>query len=442
MKKLFLGMCILLMTLMVHGGVTAVPETPDAPTAGQYPSWTDPVAITTNGNSPNGAGFPVVTAAPNSGKIMVGFSRLNSSNEDDTDPYYVTSTNNGASWTTPAAIFSSSNRSAELDLEYDGQDIAHAVWTEKNLEVHYTNQNGWGTSKKLSTSSVEVSRPRIATSQGQSGNAIIDIVWSEWRGSLNKFGIFHTRSTNGGGSFTIASTVFASDDLTARPALAVDGNTLHVVWEEGIVIPGISGAEIYYAQGTVSGGSVSWSAPALISIRSLPNPEDNAKQPQIMYDGHDVHVSYTNRIQRDEQNVHHLSCAANCTTATNWVSQNNPVSGVYLGVSETFPFDVTSTLASLNGCTMAYYHGIQTKNKNDPEQILGTNSCSGWAAAVRDDVTDFTKRSANPNIITFRNWFLFLVYEEKAVDASATDPAQVQFVRNKPGLYLPTILRN
>ncbi|MCB9007626.1 MAG: hypothetical protein H6656_09730 [Ardenticatenaceae bacterium] len=418
----------LILVLVLQGSLTAEEiETPDAPseiTTG--PAW-DPIQ-NLSGNT-FGSRLAVVRGAPNGRTVMVGFVRQMSATESDTDVYYRRSTNNGAagSWSLVTRIHSSGGvRSTELDLDYDSSNKAHAVWVENGLQLHYAHEDDWAsnTSAIRSTSATGITNPRIIAS----GSSNIDIVWAEFDGS--QWQIFHTRSKNGGTSWAVAKNQVSvgSLDFSTRPALAVSGNTIYVVWEEGLFTAGTQ-----YSQGTVNTttNTVTWTTARTISTAS---GATNAKQPQITLAGNTRHVAYTERFNGTQQYIHHIQCSSNCTGATvsnNWQSRGNPISGQVLGVHASNPFDLTSTISQIGGCTFVYFHGLISGNDN--EQIWGTSSCGNWATSPKDEITDFETRAIFPNMDVQNNWWVYLVFEEFVSE----DIRQIRFLRNVPATYIP-----
>ncbi len=443
-----------LLALMIGGlllafqAAQAEPEEPVAPMATDavtgYPNWKAAVEITKDDYAPNGARLPVVAAARND-TIMVGFLIQTTTDEDMTDLYYRTSTDDGANWSPgidsmPLPIHTSAARSTELDIVYQGNN-AHAVWREGDTEIHFARQNQWASNASLVLSDVgganaAVYAPRIVASE----NNRLNVVWGEFNNG--QFFLRFRRSLNNGNDGFPISGQLNRANIVARPSMVVAGDTIHLVWEEGILIPGISGARIYYARGTVNEGSnqVTWEGPIAISpISTTPGIIYNAKQPDIVQEGSSLHVTYANRLEVDEQFIGYLECAANCLAAASWQSTSN-VSGQFVGVFADDPYDMAPTMGGINGCVMVYFHGILA---GDTEQILGTNDCSGWAASAQDIVSPIQNRAINPRLRIHENWWIYLVYQEIQVVQQGGNPeflpSQIRFVRNDPSVYLPLI---
>ena len=411
------------LALSSYALVWAKPEEPAEPAAA--PTWEDAIIIST-GDS--GARLPSVAAAPNGKDVIVAYVSQRSAAEENTDPYYHDSSNNGDTFPGNPAPINSNGATETIDvaISFDGNSQAHALWIEEmannNRELRYAQENNWPNSSTLlasTTSPGVIFTPRIETS----GSNTVNVVWAENDSGIIT-DIYHARSANGGSSWPINGVILDSADLSQFPDLAVSNNgMIHVVWSEGLFT-----SKVNYVQGTVSGGMVNWSSAIAISDRSAAT---NALEPAIFVNGSVVQVTYTDRLSADSQFVHYLRCAGNCTNVNNWVSSNNPVSGQAVGANVGDPFDVTSTVVQAGGCSFVYFHGVRTGTN---EQILGVDSCGNWASSARDIVTASNIRSLNPDLAVQNNWWIYLVYEDKSSE-------QIQFLRNQPALYLPLIVK-
>jgi hypothetical protein len=408
----------------------AEPAEPEAPNLS--PNWSPEILISTN--SPNGAIQPAIKAAPDGHTVTIVYSAVLSGG--DHDVYYSQSSDYGqpATWSSPQPIHNSAGGADSLQVRfaYDASNVAHAVWREGNA-LFYKRGNNWGnnnTGAQTLSNPTEVpgaSNPDIVAS----GSATLDVIWSE--GALPNEpnpNIYHKRSINGGAIWSAKKHIYEGPPTSEFPSLVIaQSGQLHAVWQENL----ITGAVIYYSQGTPSGANVTWSLqPIAISNRS---GATSARQPQITARGNTLHVSYTDYISQDQQAVHHLQCSSQCVNINQWIPTNNPVSGPFVGANPSNPFNVVSTITSFRGCTLVYFHGTVSDLPKDKEIIWGVNSCDGWSASVRDQVTATQVRAINPSIVTQNDWWLYLTYEQ------AETIRQVYFVRSKPDVYLPTIAR-
>lgn len=424
---IILMISILTLSVLIRGFVAAEPTEPDEVEA--EIGWINTVQVTNNSNSPHGAKLPVVDATGEE-TVMVAFILQESASSNDTDPHYRVSTNNGASWGGILPINNNASTQTQvLDVIYDRNGVAHAVWIEEQTNVavslKYDNSNDWANNTPFTLDIADPNQSQLIeqVSIYASGSNTLDVVWTEADGATTS--VIHRRSTNGGSSWSSPATIHSSNTLSLSPDVAVDNNgIIHAVWEEGFLT-----AEIFYSQKASSISS--WSTPIPISDRSF---AVNGIEATIIIDNNIVHVAYADNVQPNQQYAHHLQCSANCTTLNNWSNPIglNPVSGSAVDVHASFPFNVIPTMVQLGSCTMIYFHGIRTGTN---EQILGTNSCNSWSSGPRDIVTETNVRSIHPNMTTLNNWFVYLVYE----DASST--RQILFTRNDPAIFLPVILR-
>lgn len=425
--KIILIISIFTLSVFIRGFVAAEPAEPDEIEADI--GWINTIQVTNNTNAPHGAKLPIVNAKGES-TVMVAFILQESASSSDTDPHYRVSTNNGASWGAILPINNNPNTQTQvLDVIYDRNGTAHAVWIEEetNVEVSlkYDNSSDWSNNTPFTLDIANPNQSQLFDSVSiyASGNNTLDVVWSEADGADTR--IIHRRSTNGGLTWALPEIIHSSNILSLSPDVAVDNNgRIHVVWEEGFL-----SAEIFYSQ---KASSISnWTTPIPISDRSF---AVNGIEASILIDNNIVHVAYADNVQPHQQYAHHLQCSTNCNILTNWSNPIgfNPVSGTAVDVHASFPFNVIPTMAQLGTCTMVYFHGIRAGTN---EQILGTNSCNNWSSGPRDIVTEMNVRSIHPNMATLNNWYVYLVYE------NASSTRQILFTRNDPSIYLPIILR-
>ncbi len=446
-KRLFLVtlLGVLLLAFQAAQAEPEAPETPAEPQAvnGSYPKWVPAVEISKASYAPNGARLPVVAVAANN-TLMVGFLIQTAANEASTDLFYRTSTDNGTNWSPginnmPLPIHTSAARSTELDITYQGNN-AHAVWREGNNQIHYARQAQWASNgssilANLTGPSDYVNTPRIVSS----ANNRINVVWAEQYADGTAFIRFRRSLNSGNDNFPVSGQI-ERPDFVFRPAMVVTGNTIHLVWEEGVI-----SAIVYYIRGTIDEGTgaVTWQPVESSNPAPIPISENsgafNAKQPSIIQQNSTLHVAYANRVSEQQQNIEYVACAGNCLTIGGWQSSGN-ISGQFVGVYASDPYDMIPTLGGINSCVMNYFHGILAGTN---EQILGTSSCNGWAASAQDMVSPLQNRAINPRLKTHNNWWVYLVYQEIAVIEQGGNtvflPSQIRFVRNDPALYLPLI---
>lgn len=441
----FMGMSALLLMSQANAG-------PHVPTTYE-PDW-EPAApgteITNPTNSPFGAQLPVIRYAPDASRILIAYEkRLDGSIEGVPDPWYSLSTNQGQSWSAPLPIYESASlASVEVELALDNTGAAHAVWVEGSgpFSLMYSKESNWpGTPTVLFDTEIFLAGPVIVAS----GSNTLDVVWSahdfdQIPPDVNP-NIYHSRSINGGTSWTTPVRVFQSEPTSSFPGLAVDSSgTLHLVWEE-------EASGVMYSKGTASGSTVTWSAPYVMSDGK---GIFEAKQPHILTYDTSVLVSFTNFADFQQQWIFYAVCTTDCDIVDDWPGPFS-LSSQPLGANTTDPAVINAELA-YNGCAYGYYFGTEIGGINPENEIVwGANSCDNWGAGFRDQVTENASRSIYQSITAAGNW-LQLVYEQISVSGRhlyhrrglVVDPATPTPTPSPSatppgpdGLYLPMIPR-
>lgn len=433
-STLLLAFVLVCLTLVVNGN-TAV-ASPDI-----NPDWNDAIAITNTSNSPFGATLPIVRSSPDGKTIMIVFNSRFSGDAGDNNPYFSRSTDNGVTWSTPAAIHTSAVKSRHVHLDYDANGVAHVVWQE-NLGLAYANEGsknaGLWTDPYVELvappADPGVNNPYIVTS----GSTRIDIVWAE--GNSSPRNIRHTRSNNGGSNWSTSNippnTVLDSGWDSEFPSMVVEDETgiVHLVWQEPYDFFAPTKGSIVYSQGTENGNSMNWSPPVTVSTVDVTgNPVGDSREPEIALVNNTLQVVYTDYRANDDQYIKHTQCAGNCTNASSWQATNSPISIQVSGANGSDPLNLVSAVIEWRKCTVSYFHGTSTDFVGENEIIWGVDSCTNWDDSPRDKVTSETVRSLNPSLSTQGNWWLYLVYEQ----GTGLNPRQIYFQRTKPDIYLP-----
>lgn len=409
---------------------TAVTANPDVTVEIDNFTWTSEEILSTQDPNSLVAERPVIEVADND-TIIVAFLQQNPNNSTDYDPFFVTSTNNGQTWTDPSRIKNTGTRSRQVDIAFDETNRAHAVWTEDGNVLAYAPSGQWNGDSSFntidmnSTSVVVIENPKIIAT----GSNSLDVVWAASTVEDPSLNIYYSHRDFGVGSWSTPKIVSNGgvstfpDSRTPDIAITSNGN-INIVWEEQV-----SGTQnaVYYGRST-NGGS-SWSAAVDLSeVAGISN--SNTIQPRIIADGNTVHVVFGERKNADTQFVHYTYCNTNCANKTSWKTDINPISGQKLGTNTTDPFDIFPTVAESKGCILSYFHGIVTGSN---ELIYGASSCNNWGNQ-REQVTGVGNRAIKPDIAVENDWFVYLVYEEAELN-------QVRFLRTQPAIYLPVIMR-
>lgn len=422
-KSIALLTCILGVFLLISSGVFAETAAPE-----EAPVWGNPALISSS--SPNGAHGPRIAARDNGSQIMITYSKEIAF--PNNDPYFSYSTDNGKSWSTPAAIYSSSANSVQPVVAYAG-NTAHAAWIERAAteSLRTAPRSTWGgTSPQTIATSIfpsDIQDPDIA--------ALGDTIYIVWgQGFPNNIQIRFSRSTNAGTSWTSGIVINPTSTTDAsKPDIAIDSSgKAHVVWEQ--FSAGIN-TDIMYVQGTPSGGGVTWSTPIKLSTGI-----DNARAPSITLRGSELQVAFTNFIDIDSQNVLYTSCRSGCTSASKWSNPLN-VSGAFVGANATGPTEVLTDIVyePKSDTSYLFFHGTNPSGDDD-EFIYTVNSCDNWSADRQEVTADTINiRSINPSIAE-ANGTLYLAFqvnngEDRQIYHMYASTLCTRY------LYLPTILK-
>lgn len=425
---LFIGLVLLVSAFAVAAGqpVSAEPNTPP-----HAPGWSAPTLISLPGQDSK---VPQLAADPNSQRVLVAYALEWGDNQSNNDPYYNESLDNGATWTPfPAPIHSSDGvDSVQLDVAFDAQGTAHAVWIE-GMNLVYAAESDWP-GNIMHTISTAIGSPGAADPMLiASRNSTLDVIWSE--ATTGNPDIYHSRSADNGSTWSPKELVNPNSPATDEvPSIAVNvrnNNLLYAIWEQQAGIE----SKVYFSQGTANGSSVSWSAPIAISGTS-----GAERQPSLLVDLRGIQVTF---MHEDANGllVYYVRCQTNCTNVSSWNSPTN-ISGVFTDVNSADPFDIITVPIVYRGCLFTYYHGIDIDLTEQNELIWGVNQCDNWSGGGHERLTDPTvERTIYPDVTTQAGGWIYLVYDR--VD-SAHD--EVYFMRSQndspyPWLYLPVIRR-
>lgn len=443
--------CLLLAILVTANHYYDVAAAPSEISSANSPSWTTPApGIEISDNTGVGANEPSIAVSP-SGKLIIVYNNwMTSSN--DRDPYYSVSANGGNSWSNPAPIFSSpGDNSIQVDVAYDSNEIAHAVWVElqdgpgplKTAILYYSRYNGSTWTAPSTLSSVVstlpvVNHPRIVASGGY-----IDVVWEEGSPTIIESGgnaaILHRRSSNGGQNWS--STVQISDQTTA-PAVTADveigaGGEPHAVWRKSL--PGGDSTIRYTEAIVLTGNQVAWQSPITVS-----GSISNTNQPELLVKNGRVHTSFTQSVisglDSFDQWVYYTFCDQGCMSTANWSPPFNTIVDP-VEVNDNSPFDVISDVVNgSNNCTYIFFHGLRDDTFGR-ELVWNVNSCDGWNPPEGwDPVTNDDTRAIYPRSVSYGG-ILLLTFQ--IVDEVGRN--SIYFMKGSfgpGGGFLPIVLKN
>lgn len=362
------------------------------------PVWqSTPPGSMISGSAPDGVLRPTIRYSGDSSQLMIVYTRRMSSAQNNTDPYYVTSSNNGVTWSLPEAIFTSPDiESREVTLTYLN-NTAHVLWVERGIaqDTLYTASRSGSSFGSPVVVAISIPGNSMFTPKLIANGPTLHAVWAQ---NLPP-SIFYSRSVNNGANWTPAQQVSSGQYDSLLPEIVVDSSeAIHVVWEQDaptFTEDPANDTEIFYAQGIPAGTTTSWSTP--IALSNVVNTPD-AREPSLTLRGNQLQVAFSNFVSDDPpeyQQIYYMLCASTCTDVSRW-NGPNLLTPQYLSVNTNDPFNVIPEIIYHPGTrnTYLYFHGGPPEGGN--EQILGYNRCNLWQEM--DDVTSLSARSANPSL--------------------------------------------
>ena len=273
-----------IVTLLIGGvttGVVVVAQT-------TIPNWWGSQPTSIIKDLPAHSLQPVIASDPSSGLLMAAWSNPPSEGALR-NIYTVHSTDNGVSWTDPTEISTTADNSLKPDLIIT-QDQIFVTWVEGSppttiYEAERTPSTSWEMHPVPSPQPLDdYVRPRLATGAGK-----LHIVFSGKEENITS--ILYAARPITASTWVTATAIYTNtttDERSRFPVLAVapDGQTLHLVWQEHV----FSSNEdvIMYMQGQASGDSVVWGPVNILSSRTQDMIEPDAV---IDFDGN-VHVTW------------------------------------------------------------------------------------------------------------------------------------------------------
>lgn len=423
-----LGCLLVLFSMALWGGYAAAAqdEAQDEAQAEEQPegaellrpsaNWSEALHVSTTAT--NGAFVPVIKAS-STGRLMIMYNHERNSGVEN--PFFSQSTDNGDTWSTPAAVHSSNTSARQVAFDFAG-NTAHAIWRTSD-SIRHAREGQWASngSNLVADAGEFVFEPEIAAAPG----GVIHAVWTQQNDRL-----YYSISRNGGDTWSQPPQALTSGQNRANvPDVAVDQNgDVHVVWEERIFDGSPWRYEIRYRKGNVTNSDVNWAAYQVLATSPDPNQPGEPRQPVIASEGNDLHVAFSRRLDSDEQYPYYIGYSA----ANGWddrptnTSPDNPVE-----VNTNTPFYLVSTVAGCSNGVQLYYHGAIDPNPR--EQILGASYKGEWSERVI--VTAPDTRSINPSMVC-TGATVHLAY---SLIFTVNQDHQIYYVRRSPTVYLPSI---
>ena len=205
--------------------------------------------------------------------------------------YFKRSVNGGVTWTANMRLTNSAGDSYLPAIAVNGSNI-YVVWFEhtpgKNeiyIKRSFNGGDTWTPDKRIITNAGDAYPPAIAVN-----GPIIYVIWSDRASPPDSPDLHFKQSRDGGATWERSKRITDNAGGSCAAAMAVDGSTLHVVWQDDT--PGNN--EIYFKR-SVNGG-VTWGRD-----KRLTNNSAHSYLPAIAVDGSNIYVVWANYSQGNYQ---------------------------------------------------------------------------------------------------------------------------------------------
>jgi hypothetical protein len=153
---------------------------------------------------------------------------------DNSEIFFSKSTNGGETFSTPQKISSDSSYSSGSRIAIDGKNIFltwfSITWSDglyKNMEIHFSKSTDGGETfsepQNISNNEGFSQYPSIVTDGSN-----IFVTWSD--DSMERSGIFFSKSTDGGQTFSAPQNISNPLGYSSGPFVATDGKNIFVAW--------------------------------------------------------------------------------------------------------------------------------------------------------------------------------------------------------------------
>ncbi len=223
------------------------------------------------------------------------------------------------------------------------------------------------------------------------------------------------------------------------PDLAVDGNTVHIVWEQRNSTSSPVTYTVWYISGTTVSGSPQWGNPVPLS-----QPNQNGERPVVAVDGNGrVHVAWTDYITETEQYVYYR-----CLESGGWTPGQLVSGDQSLKVNQIRPTTVWPAIAARGNLVCIAWHGFYPDMALEMEEIFLRCSRDGgrnWGPIM--NVSQSSGLSLFPAIAIGSDNAVHLVWEEFHGGSESSyffnyDAIYARGPSEVHQLFLPLVLRN
>ncbi|MCP4428810.1 MAG: exo-alpha-sialidase [Chloroflexi bacterium] len=386
--------------------------------------------ISNGASSSDGAAGPVIHYYDNDNKLILAY--YDTAGLSD-NIIYKESANDGQIWSSAMKISNTTDDSLQVTLTSIGKSV-YAAWVEQSADASskklaFAANNNWPAAAPTIVSSKNGVVHSLRAPEIVTDGTNIHLVWSESDSSFD-IKVFYALSTDSGQNWSAPVQVINSGTEALEVAITADqSGKLHVVWERQRF--GLD-TDVYYAQGTIHNGppvTVTWDGGFKIS-----SGVDNAKQPNVVFDGDKVKVSFNRFNSANEQDIYLAECAANCATQSSWSAPMNLLDQ-FVGVNGSRPFNLVADIvydADMN-TTFIYYHGTDINTAHDNEYIWGINSCDAWTTVDQATGTAPAQTRAIEPSIDIGNNYIHLAM----LKVISSNENQVYYMRGELDMWDP-----
>jgi len=393
-------------------------------------AWLIPWQQVSKNNHDKGMDFSPALAAQGS-KVYAMWSRqIDPGGDEDYDPHYNFSTDDGDNWgplDLNIQTTAPTRKTESVDMALDSSGVPHFVWAE-NTQTPYSHTLYYSSTHLVAIQEIahanEVLIPVIAV-----GNKV-HVVWLQ-----GKYDIMYSNKNIASGAWSPATNIRTSPTSAQDPNIAVDGNTVHVVWSEGadpedidvkyknsVNWPGWSGAPYTVYHGSILGQGAGY-------------------RPDIAARGSNVYVVWCAYKDRGEQYVRFRQSTDG---GSSW-STSQLISGGALAANATAPTFLRPGIAvDTNGKLHVAFNG-STTGVNGKEHIFYVSSKQGGGWRTRQNVTSLggDYNNTTPAIATSGE-YAHLIWTRQNVEL--TSRYEVFYSRANiielEGPFLPIILKS
>lgn len=301
-------------------------------------------------------------------------------------------------------------------------NYVHAVWADGRhgypWEVYYKRSNdqgvNWGPDIRFTTDNKQSFYPTVKVS----GSAV-HVMWHKW--VATPAGYYYKRSNDNGQTWSADVPLITSQGNANFPYMAVEGNIIHVVWQDYLV----GNLEIYYKRST--DGGTTWSA-----NERLTNNVNESSWPCVAVSGSDVHLVWAdNRFGSTNFEIMYKHSSDNGVTwGTDTRLTNAPSLSAYCDISASGQY------------VHVVWEDYRTSGNFEMFYKRSTDGGATWEADNRLTYTSATNLSVvSSGSLVHATWLGYFnaVYYKRSVNNGASWGDSTRLTDGIPGIYGPSI---